>query len=62
MFLYSFARADQMIGHRFTDDVAICFALSKKQAIKKFSRLYDGIEEKEVTREPIRKVMILTDY
>lgn len=63
--IYCFARPNQMKGHRFTDDVAICRALSKKQAIKKFNRLYDY-----VTKEEVFKVkfygnyfpMVLTDY
>ena len=64
MFLFSFARAGEMIGHRFSDDVAVCYALTKKQAIKKFSRLYADIKPNEVTREPVlrRGVAILTDY
>ena len=65
MFTYYFARADQMMGHNFTDDVAICKAWSKKSAIKKFSGYYTEVTEKEVKR--IRwlskpKVKVLTDY
>lgn len=40
MGLYYFARANQMEGHKFTDDVAIVWAMSKKSAIRKFSVLY----------------------
>ena len=32
--IYYFARPNQMTGHRFTDDVAVCFALSKEKARK----------------------------
>lgn len=65
MFTYYFARADQMKGHNFTDDVAICKAWSKKSAIKKFSKLYADVKNKEVKRinwfeKP--RVKILTDY
>lgn len=65
--IWSFARADQMTGHRFKDDVAITFALTKKQAIKKFSKLYSDIKPEEVrnrTRGLLRfgRVVILTDY
>ena len=65
MFTYCFARPDQMEGHNFTDDVALCKAWSKKSAIKKFSVLYADVQEKEVKRinwleKP--KVKILTDY
>lgn len=56
-----------MIGHKFTDDVAITFALTKKQAIKKFSRLYAHVKPEEVTCEikwllRFNRVAILTDY
>ena len=62
--IYCFARPDQMIGHKFTDDVAICKAISKKRAIKKFSKLYKDISEKEVFRVAFGKNLptILTDY
>ena len=62
--IYCFARPDQMIGHKFTDDVAICKAISKKRAIKKFSKLYKDVSEKEVFRVAFGKHLptILTDY
>ena len=65
MFTYYFARPDQMEGHNFTDDVALCKAWSKKSAIKKFSALYADVKDKEVKRinwlqKPM--VKILTDY
>ena len=65
--IYCFARADQMVGHRFTDDVAICMAISKQKAIKKFSKLYANVQEKDVSKvsliELIKgRVEILTDY
>lgn len=65
--IYCFARADQMVGHRFTDDVAICMAISKQKAIKKFSKLYANVQEKDVFKvsliELIKgRVEILTDY
>ena len=65
MFTYYFARPDQMREHRFTDDVAICKAWSKKSAIKKFSVLYRDVKETEVARINWFKkpaVKILTDY
>ena len=65
MFIYCFARPNAMVGHNFTDDVAICIAWSKKGAIKKFSTPYAEVKENEVCRikwfkKP--KVKILTDY
>ena len=65
--IWSFARADQMDGHNFTDDVAITLALTKKQAIKKFSGWYSNIKPEEVTCElkwllRFGGVSVLTDY
>ena len=63
MSLYCFSRPDAMIGHKFTDDVAICRAWTHKQAIKKFSKLYSDIQPHEVCRiGRIKKIRILTDY
>ena len=63
--LYCFARPNQMVGHRFTDDVAIVRAINKKVAIKKLSRLYADITEDEIQKVSMKscgKVAILTDY
>ena len=66
--LYYYARPNQMDGHRFTDDVAICKAFTKKGALQKFRRLYDiGDEEakKYVHKVGYNKlfgVSVLTDY
>ena len=46
---YYFSRPNQMVGHRFTDDVAVCFALTKKKAIKKFGLYYADVKSSEVT-------------
>ena len=63
MGLYYFARADQMEGHKFTDDVAIVWAMSKKSAIRKISRLYVNVQEYEVRKVKFgTRVRILTDY
>lgn len=63
MGIYYFARADQMEGHKFTDDVAIVWAMSKKSAIRKFSRLYANVQEYEVRKVKFgTRVRILTDY
>jgi hypothetical protein len=61
--IYCFSRPNQMVGHRFTDDVAIVRAISKKAAVKKLSKYYKDILECEVNRIPFSiKVKILTDY
>ena len=63
MGLYYFARADQMEGHKFTDDVAIVLAMSKKSAIRKFSVLYANVQDNEVNKiGSWTSVRILTDY
>ena len=64
---YVFRRADAMVDHQFTDDVALVKAISKSQAIKKFSRYYADIQEDEVfklvnSHTDTDDVMILTDY
>ena len=66
MFLYYFAKAGQMVDHRFTDDVAIVFAVKKDGAIRKFQSLYLRVEEKEAQPISLKKILkrpeILTDY
>lgn len=71
---YVFARPNVMTGHKFTDDVAVCKAISKSQAIKQFSKYYTDVQDSEVTKLRPRKyssgctmidydtVIVLTDY
>ena len=71
---YVFRRPNAMVGHKFTDDVAVCKAISKSQAIKQFSKYYADIQDDEVSRLRPRQyssgchmidydtVTILTDY
>lgn len=70
---YVFARANQMVDHRFTDDVALCKAQSVTEAIKEFSKLYKDVKPEEVhklaTGPNVNKpgsryynLWILTDY
>jgi len=67
MFLYVYAKPDVMQGHRFSDDVAITFAWSKKHAYRKFSWLYK-LEMKNIKRISIFRLFgkhgvdVLTDY
>lgn len=65
--IYIFTRPHQMIGHTFTDDVAITLAFTKKQAIKKFNFLYREVRNDEVERIGLRLLLrkmpyVLTDY
>lgn len=63
MGIYYFARANQMEGHKFTDDVAVVYAMSKKAAIKKFSELYTDIQADEVYKIGFwTRARVLTDY
>ncbi len=63
MSLYAYTRPNAMIGHRYTDDVALTYALNKKQAMEKFSKYYAGVKPKEVRKvEFTNGVFILTDY
>lgn len=64
--LYYFSRPNQMVGHRFTDDVAVCFALTKKKAIEKFGLYYTDVKSSEVKKlnllSSCPSICILTDY
>lgn len=63
MGIYYFARAAQMKGHKFTDDVAIVYAMSKESAIKKFSKLYRDVQTNEVHKIGFwTRARVLTDY
>lgn len=63
-FLWCYARGNVMVNHRFSDDVALCLALNKKSARKKFDQLYKGIRENEISPVCFNKfgISILTDY
>lgn len=39
--LYCYSKLNVMEGHKYSDDVAICYADSLKDAMSKFNRLYD---------------------
>ena len=67
MFLYCLFIPDSMKNdsdHVATDDCALCRAWSKKQAIKKFKKLYCNFDESNVSRVKCNKygIAILTDY
>ena len=62
--LWCYAFPNAMVNHKFTDDVAICYADNKDSAIKKFGSLYLNIDEKDVSEVKFnyRGISILTDY
>lgn len=39
--LFVYAKANVMIDHQFSDDVAITYAANKQEAFIKFKQLYD---------------------
>lgn len=66
---YAFSRPNQMVGHRFTDDVALCKATTFRQAKKIFSKYYADIKDDEIilisgvlNNGVYGDVIILTDY
>lgn len=63
MKMFVFARANQMLEHKFTDDVALTRAWTRKRAIKKFNRYYSDVRKDEVkVVRVVSGVEILTDY
>lgn len=63
--LYCYAKANQMVDHDFTDDVAICWAENKQEAYNKFKLSYGNATLNDIfePRYSLRdKVAILTDY
>ena len=53
-----------MVEHNYMDDVAITYAKTKEEAIKKFKEFYSDVNSKNVS-EPYFNyggVAILTDY
>ena len=63
-FLWCYTVPDAMINHNFTDDCAICFALTRKQALKKFRKFYDFAPNESIDKVYLNfgGIAILTDY
>ena len=62
--LFVYKKPGVMVGHNFTDDVAITYATTKEEAIKKFKEFYSDVNNENVS-EPYFNyggVAILTDY
>ena len=53
-----------MINHYFTDNCAICFALTRQQAMKKFRKFYNYSLDESIDKVYINfgGIAILTDY
>jgi len=66
MFLYCLFIKGSLANteHRANDDCAICRAWTKKQAIKKFQRLYLNFKDSDVSRVRYNYagIAILSDY
>ena len=67
MFLYCLLIPNSMENdsiHTTTDDCALCRAWSKKNAMKKFQKLYCNFDQSNVFRVEYNKygIAVLTDY
>lgn len=61
--IFVYKKPNAMIGHKYTDDVAITKAANKEEALIKFKQYYDcDIEDVEEVRFNVGGVAILTDY
>lgn len=64
--IYCYAKSNQMKGHRFNDDVALCRAKNKEEAFKIFIKYYGNATLKDISRvfntRINNKPYILTDY
>lgn len=63
-FLWCYTCPDAMVEHHFTDDVALCYALTKKSATRKFRQLYGPQHKETINRVYFNSyaISILTDY
>ena len=66
MFLFYYFLAGSMTetDHNANDDCALCRAWTKKQAIRKFSKLYTSVTEENIFRVRYNQygIAILSDY
>lgn len=62
--LFFYRKANAMVGHEYTDDVALTYALTQEEAFNKFKRFYTlvTIDEVEEVRFNYGGIAILTDY
>ena len=62
--LYAYTLPNAMDEHEYTDDVALCWAQSRKEAVKKFKPFYGHASKKTVHEVDFNRlgVAILTDY
>ena len=61
--LYVYHKPNTMLGHNYSDDVAITWATSRPDAFMKFKKLYDcDISDIEEVNFGGNGVAILTDY
>ena len=62
--LYVYAKPNQMVGHKFSDDCAIVYAENKDEAMELFRKLYSNIQYKDINEVFFNDydVAILTSY
>ena len=61
--IFVYKKPNAMIGHKYTDDVAITRAANKEEALNKFKQYYIcDIEDIEEVMFNAHGIAILTDY
>lgn len=61
--LFFYRKANAMVGHKYTDDVALTYALTQEEAFNKFKRFYTlTIDEVEEVSFNFGGIAVLTDY
>ena len=63
---YYYSKPNRMVGHEFSDDVAVCVALNRKSALNKFKKLYFDCDIKDIHKIRVQNLVssavVLTDY
>lgn len=61
--LWVYSKPNTMVGHRYSDDVALVRASSAEEALNKFKKLYNvNIEDIHLVVFNAYDIAILTDY
>lgn len=61
--LWVYSKPNTMVGHRYSDDVALVRASSAEEALNKFKKLYNvSMEDIHLVVFNAHDIAILTDY
>ena len=61
--LWVYSKPNTMVGHRYSDDVALVRASSAEEALNKFKKLYNvNMEDIHLVVFNAHDIAILTDY